>query len=109
VIATLALHVLARVAVRARPPLEAKRLVDALGSVLAPLPLGEAIRIGQELEGRGTCLSRALVIAARLPGAQVVIGAQTGAGNGFAAHAWVERDGVIVCGSPPTRHELARL
>jgi hypothetical protein len=103
------LHVVARLAVRASTPLRAKRIVDALGGLLPPLSVGEAMRIAQELEGAGTCLSRALTIAARLPRSQVVIGSDGPTESSFAAHAWVERDGTIVSATPPARVEIARL
>jgi hypothetical protein len=104
------LHAVAVLAVRTRPPLAAKRIVDALGRALPALPLGDAMRIAQELEGSGTCLTRALAISARLRGSQVVIGSDGPASGGaFGAHAWVERDGTIVSATMPSRHEIARL
>jgi hypothetical protein len=57
------------------------------------------MRVAQQLGGRGTCLSQALTIAARLPGAQVVIGSDGSSAGVFGAHAWVEAD----------RNEMARL
>jgi hypothetical protein len=105
----LLLHVVARVAVRARTPLRAKRVVDAVGRLLPPLSLGEAMKAAQELEGSGTCLSRALTIAARLPGSQVVIGSDGRSEGAFQAHAWVERDGTVISATPPARVEIARL
>ena len=68
------LHLVARVAVRVRPPLEAKKVIDAIARLLPPLSLGNAMRVGQEAEGRGTCLTRALAVASRLPGSEVVLG-----------------------------------
>jgi hypothetical protein len=75
---------------------------------MPPLSLGDALRAAQELEGSGTCLTRALTISARLPGAQVVIGSDGFPHEAFGAHAWVERDGVII-GTDPSRYEIARL
>jgi Transglutaminase-like superfamily len=106
---TLLLHGIARVALRAQTPLRAKRTVDAFARWLPALSLGEAMRVAQELEGSGTCLTRALTIAARLTGSQVVIGSDGTPDEKFAAHAWVERDGTIVSASMPSRYEIARL
>jgi len=103
------LHVVARLAVRARTPLRAKQIVDAVGRLLPPLSLGEAMRIAQELEGSGTCLTRALTIAARLPRSEVVIGSDGPTEVAFSAHAWVERDGTVISGSSPARVEITRL
>jgi hypothetical protein len=110
-LATRILHAVAVLAVRTRPPLAAKRIVDALGRALPALSLGDAMRTAQELEGSGTCLTRALAIAARLPGSEVVIGSD-GPSRGtrpFGAHAWVEREGTIVSATMPSRFEIARL
>lgn len=107
-IAAHALHAVARVSLRVRSPLAAKRIVDAVGKALPRLGLGEAMELGTELECSGTCLSRALAIAALLPDAEVVIGTD-GAVHAFSAHAWVERDGVIVTGAGLLTREIARL
>jgi hypothetical protein len=91
------LHVAARVAVRLQRPLRAKRTVDALGSLLTPLGSdAEAQAMANELRDAGSCLTRALTVAARLPGAEVVIGAPPTRGGPLAAHAWVERSGVRI-------------
>ena len=104
------LHLVARVALRARPPVKAKRIVDAVGRLLPPLAVGEVSRVAQELEGRGTCLTRALVVASQLPHAEVVLGTDGDVGGrGFSAHAWVEHRGELVSGKPASRHEIARL
>ena len=103
------LHVVARVAVRTRPPLDAKRIVDAIGRLLPPLSPGNAMRVAQALEGRGTCLTRAIAVASRLPGAEVVLGTDGPRDGDFSAHAWVEYDGTLIGGAPVARHELVRL
>jgi hypothetical protein len=109
-IGTRVLHAIAKLVIRTRPPLVAKRIVDALGRALPVLSLGDAMRIAQELEGSGTCLTRALAISARLPGSQVVIGSDGPSTPGFfGAHAWVEREGTIVSATMPSRFEIARL
>jgi hypothetical protein len=105
------LHLVARVALRAaHAPARAKRIVDAVGRLLPPLTLGEAMVAAQELEGAGgTCLTRALTIAARLPRSDIVIGSDGPTEGSFSAHAWVERDGTVISASPPARVEIARL
>lgn len=89
------LHGVARVALRLERPLVAKRIVDRLGARMRPLEdLGEARRAAGWLDTSGTCLSRAITLAARLPNADVVL-AITEPGwrersEGLGAHAWVE-------------------
>jgi hypothetical protein len=102
-------HLVARVALLVRPPLDAKRLVDAFGRLLPPLSPSRAMRVARTLEGSGTCLTRALAVASRLRGSEVVLGGDGSAGASFSAHAWVERDGVLIGGNRAARYELARL
>lgn len=88
-----ALHVVARVAIRFQPPVQAKRLVDALGRLTPPLRDSVAAKeMASSFGTAGTCLSRSLAVAARTPGAEVVIGGDMF--PEFWAHAWVERAGV---------------
>jgi hypothetical protein len=101
------LHAFARVAIRIWPPLEAKRRIDAIGSLLGPVNFDEAYRCSRRLRG-GTCLSRAMVIASRVPGAEVVIGANRKVGTFLHAHAWVEAEGKSI-GFDATSAEIARL
>jgi hypothetical protein len=106
------LHVVARVALRLTSPLRAKRIVDAAAGLLPPLASDEEAERGARLlEPSGTCLSQALVVAARLPGAVVVIGQGRGTGRRFVGHAWVERAGKPITGAPPSpeEYEIARL
>ncbi len=67
------------------------------------------MRVAQELEGRGTCLTRALAVASRLPGSEVVLGTDAPGSLDFTAHAWVEHQGTLIAGAPIARHELSRL
>ena len=103
------LHVFARVAVRAATPLRAMRMVELAGGFLPPLSPREALRVATALGGRGTCLSRSLAIAARLPFAEVVIGGSLAPGRPFAAHAWVEHEGEAISATHGHLHEIARL
>ncbi|HEY1691526.1 MAG TPA: lasso peptide biosynthesis B2 protein [Polyangiaceae bacterium] len=102
------LHVFARVVVRVQPPLQAKRTVFGVGRLLPRLSLSEAEETVRRLEGRGTCLTRALTVAACLPGSDVVIGSD-GVAEKFAAHAWVECNGDVINGMERSRHDIARL
>jgi hypothetical protein len=109
-----ALHWLARIALRVRPPLGAKALVDRVGSYFPPLDgVGGAHAAVRELFPGGTCLSRALTIAAALPGAEVVIGVDPWSAARISAHAWLEIENARVDTEPgsrmPLEDELARL
>ncbi len=101
------LHAAARIAIRLWPPPTAKRRIDAIGSFLRPIDFDEAASLSRRLRG-GSCLSRALVIACRMPGAEVVIGANRIPGTPLSAHAWVEARGRQI-GLDEPRAELARL
>ena len=102
------LHLGARVALRVAAPLRAKRIVDAAGRFLRPLSSEEASRVASQLERRrGTCLSRSLAVAARLPSSEVVIGSAMVPGQPFSAHAWVECDGKAI-GTTLGQREIAR-
>ena len=103
------LHALARVTLRVMTPLRAKRMVDAAGRALRALSPDEALRVASRLEGHGTCLSRSLTLAARLPCSEVVIGGSFAPGQRFAAHAWVERDGQAISATHGQHQEIARI
>jgi hypothetical protein len=107
------LHMLARVALRVRRPLQAKALVDRIAGRFPPLRSVESARdAARALFPSGSCLSRALTIAAALPGAEVVIGVDAWSAARVAAHAWLEIDGVSVDTRPGDAQlpdELARL
>jgi hypothetical protein len=91
------LHLLAQVALRACSPLGAKALVDYVGCRLMCLRGAEGAQAAvRELVAHGSCLSRALAVAAALPGAEVVIGVDPWRSARIFAHAWLEVDGVRV-------------
>jgi hypothetical protein len=100
------LHIVARIAVRLWPPLTAKRRIDKVAALVKPIDIDEATRLTQRLRG-GTCLTRSLAIAARLPGSEVVVGVSRAQGSPLRAHAWVEAQGLCIGEPEPT--ELARL
>jgi hypothetical protein len=86
-----ALHLLARVALRWRPPLAAKAIVDRAASRMPRLQGTEiASAAVRHLFPSGSCLSRALAIAAAVPNAEVVIGVDAWNGARPNAHAWLE-------------------
>ena len=87
-------HLLSRVAVRLASPLQAKALSDAVAAMLPPLRGAAEAEIAMKtLADSGTCLTRALAVASRLPGAEVVIGVDPSRGPISSAHAWVEFKG----------------
>lgn len=91
------LHWLARVALRLRPPLEAKAVVDRVAQHMPQLRGADDARAAVRALGpSGSCLSRAVAVAAILPGADVVIGIDVWRSAQLAAHAWVEVDGECV-------------
>jgi hypothetical protein len=107
-----ALHLVARTALRLFPPRRAKDVVDETAKRLT-VPFGsldEARAVLAAIEHEGTCLSRALVVAARLRDAEVVIGVDPNGNRSLlAAHAWVVIDGVPLRASDPRGEEIARL
>jgi Transglutaminase-like superfamily len=92
-----ALHFAARIAVRMRSPIAAKRTVDSIARWLGPPHTVDEVREASDLlQGRGKCLTRALAIAARAPDAEVVIGVDPRHSTRIVAHAWVELAGTKI-------------
>lgn len=108
-----ALHWVARVMLRVRSPLHARALVERIGRRLPPLRGVEGARDAVlTLFPSGSCLSRAVAIAAVLPDADVVIGVDPWQSARLRAHAWLEIGGERVDTDPrgsPLPEELARL
>jgi hypothetical protein len=108
-----ALHWVARAALRVRPPLQAKAVVDRLASAFPRLGgVDDARAAVRELYPAGSCLSRALAVAAALPSAEVVIGVYPPSATRVVAHAWLEIDTVRIdttLGDTQLPDELARL
>jgi hypothetical protein len=101
------LHWVARAALRLRPPLQAKALVDGVARFLPSLEGVEDARAAvRELFPSGSCLSRAMAIAAAVPSAEVVIGVGGWPSTPLSAHAWLQIGGVNVDASPGSRAEL---
>jgi hypothetical protein len=104
------LHLLARAALRMLPPLRAKRAVDFAACCLPRLGgTDEACGLASKLDGHGSCLSRALTIAARLPGSDVVIAVDPRLARPLYAHAWVEVAGRALRASDIGGQEIVRL
>jgi hypothetical protein len=94
------LHWVARLALRVLPPIRAKRVVDSVARVARPLSSSaDAADAQVVLRDRGTCLTRALTIAALLPGSEVVIGVNPRWQMRLHAHAWVELNHRPVAGT----------
>ena len=102
------LHCVALVALRALPPRAAYRIILRAGALLPQRHSPEAILRAAKGLRLGTCLSRAMIISARVPGSEVVIGVQA-PGRAFGAHAWVERGGSVVEPTEPHGGEIVRL
>jgi len=103
------LHTIARLAIRLSTPVVARKIVFAAGSRFRKLSTIEATRLAHRLRRSGTCLTRALTIAALLPDAEVVVGRSASDDRAFAAHAWVEHDGFVIDGTGPAVQEIGRL
>lgn len=89
-----ALHGAAWLAVRVLSPSTAKRAVDAVARLVPSFSSEEEAREGERALGSiGSCLTRALTIAALLPGSEVIIGVDPSRAAKLHAHAWVEVNG----------------
>ncbi|WP_394826102.1 lasso peptide biosynthesis protein [Pendulispora albinea] len=103
------LHAFAWCALRVHPPVRAKALVDKVARWMRPIDdRDEAARLLAVVDGHGTCLSRALTVAARTPRAEVVI-AVRGLAPRLSAHAWVELDGRSLREEDVAGQEIGRL
>jgi hypothetical protein len=115
VLAMRLLHGVARIALRLQPPAKARRTVEHCARWVPWVPRFEGFDVARAaaraLARTGSCLSRSLTVASRLPGAEVVIGADPRWSGAFTAHAWVEwKDQVVDASGVTKRGEpLARL
>ena len=100
------LHGFAFLSVKLLPPIRAHRALCVVAAALPRLSREESARVLVRLQG-GTCLTRSMTVAARLPGASVVIGVPR-PGDEFEAHAWVEQEGRPLLPSDPMGEEIAR-
>ncbi len=101
------LHAVAWLSLRAMPPKEAYAVVLRAGAVLPQRRSVPAIRRAAARLRFGSCLSRAMTLAARAPGSEVVIGVSPP--GAFSAHAWIELDGAPLDPNDPVGTEITRL
>ncbi|HEY8088316.1 MAG TPA: lasso peptide biosynthesis B2 protein [Polyangiaceae bacterium] len=88
------LHGVARLALRVMSPARAQRAVGLAARFATPFASEEDARVGtRALGSSGTCLTRALAVAALLPGSEVAIGVDPRRAAKLHAHAWVELNG----------------
>jgi hypothetical protein len=103
------LNLAARVLLRTLPPLKAHAVLRRVGRLLPERrSRPEILAAAEKLGAGGSCLSRALALAARAPSATVVIGVQPEPGK-LLAHAWLEVGGQPLRPSDPMGQEIARL
>jgi hypothetical protein len=100
-------HSLAWLAIKTLPLHTAQKVVARAVAPMTPLTVDEGVELSRRLRG-GTCLSRSLVVAARVPGARVAIGGQR-KGRQFAAHAWVEVKNQPLAGQSIGEQTLAHI
>lgn len=104
------LHAVTRILLRVCSPALTHAIVTRIGRLLPPRDQpSEIARATTRLQGRGTCLTRALTLAARIPDAEVVIGVQPRRGQRLLAHAWLERRGAAIDPLDVTGSEIVRL
>lgn len=87
------LHAAAVVALWSKSPLEAKRIVQRLAARLgkrAEPSESAAIEAVRTLQRGGTCLTRAIAVAAWMPGTEIVIGVRRDASEKITSHAWLQ-------------------
>ncbi len=104
------LHALTRLLLRCCSPRRAYAIVTHVGKLLPPLvDRSDLVIAGARVRRRGTCLSRALTLAARAPHAELVIGVAPRAGQALFAHAWLELGGEPIDRAEVAGVEIARL
>jgi len=104
------LHLLARVLLRVCSLPNTYTTLIRLGALFPPhRDRNRLLRASDRVRGRGTCLTRALAVAARAPAADVVIGIPPREDDRFVAHAWLELGGEPVDPAEVTGPEIARL
>ena len=93
-----ALHRIVALTLKVSSPVVAARTAREFGWMVNWIDRADGRTAAERVSGRGTCLSRALWIAARCPGAEVVIGVRRPSPNDpLRAHAWVEMNGRTIC------------
>ena len=104
------LNLAARVLLRAWSPSTVHAWLTRIGQVLPQRRTPADVRAAaSRLRPKGTCLTRALAVAARAPRADVVIGVRPEGRGSIHAHAWIEVEGEPLYPSDPSGLEIARL
>ena len=104
------LHALAWALLHMCSPARVHTVLLRVGHHLAPIETPkEARRVSVALARHGTCLSRALALAARTPTADVVIGVEPRKNAPLFAHAWVEMGGTPIDPADVAGDAIARL
>lgn len=104
------IHVCAWALLRVCSPARAHGILLRIGAHLPSIETAEDARLVLKgLSPHGTCLTRALTIAALAPTANVVIGVTPRANAPLFAHAWVEVDGVPLDPADVAGSVIARL
>jgi hypothetical protein len=105
-----ALNMAARFLLLACSPATTHRVMVRVGAMLPQRRSRDEIaRASARMGTRGTCLTRALAIAARTPSAEVVVGVQSPKGDRLNAHAWIEIAGKPLEPTNESWYEIARL
>lgn len=105
-----ALHAFARVLLRCCSPRRAYEILRRVGALLPPhVDRDGVVRASASMKRRGTCLSRALAVAARAPAAELVIAVTPFPNDRLFAHAWLELAGEPIAVSEVAGSEIARL
>jgi hypothetical protein len=105
------LHTLARVLLRFCSPGQAHAILRRVGALMPP-HTGRAALVRANASVRrsgGTCLSRALAVAARAPDVDLVIGVAPRRDQPLFAHAWLELAGEPIEASEVVCREIVRL
>jgi hypothetical protein len=104
------MHLLAIVLLRLCSPKRAYEILARVGNLLSPLEDRSAVVSAERrIRSRGTCLSRALALASRSPGAELVIGVAPRLGQPLFAHAWLELYGKPIHPSQVAGSEIVRI
>jgi hypothetical protein len=107
ILVTHAMHAITWTALRLTTPLRAHALAQFMAARLPPVDAEDAKALLEKVSPWGSCLSQALTVASRLPGARVAIGVTPG-GSPF-GHAWVECNGAPLRPTDPRGFVIARL
>jgi hypothetical protein len=104
------IHLAAWALLKTSSPARAHALILRIGGLFPRIAQREdVLRSLRTMGPYGSCLSRALAVAARTPNADVVIGVDHRKDRPLFAHAWVEMNGVAVDMTDVAGEVIARL